>query len=180
MTTPLNVVRPAGIRRGRTLRASLAAVLAGVALAVAGCEEAVAPLPREGVPDALRFSMSGYGMGSSGVELRGDTVVYRRVPWDGDGPPTVDSVRVVPTAEAWRAFWDAVDEAGVRRWRLRYTSDAIDGVGWTLSLEAEGRRVLSSGSNAFPDRRGRQIVDGPTPDFDAFADAVGALVGRDF
>lgn len=180
MTTPLNVIRPTGIRRGWILRTSIAAVLSVVALAMAGCEEAVAPLPREGVPDVLRFSMAGYGMGSSGVELRGDTVVYRRVPWDGDEPTTVDSVRVVPTAEAWRAFWDAVDEAGVRRWRLRYLSEAVDGVGWMLSLEAEGRRVLSSGSNAFPDRQGRQIVDGPTPDFDAFADAVGALVGRDF
>lgn len=180
MTMPWIVHRSAGIRRGWVLRTSMVAALAGAGLAAAGCEDTVAPLPREGVPDALRFSLSGYGMGSAGVELRGDTVVYRRVPWDGGNPPTVDSVRVVPTAEAWRAFWDAADEAGVRRWRLRYTSDAIDGVGWTLSLDADGRRILSSGVNAFPDRDGRQITDGPTPDFDAFADAVGALVGRDF
>ena len=180
MITPLSIVRPAGNRRGWFLRTAIAAAFAVVALAVAGCEDAVAPLPREGVPDVLRFSIAGFGTGSREVELRGDTVVYRRVPWDGDETPAVDSVRVVPTAEAWRAFWEAVDDAGVRRWRLRYLSGAIDGVGWTLSLEAGGRRILSSGSNAFPDREGRQIVDGPTPDFDAFADAVGALVGRDF
>lgn len=180
MTTPLNTLHPAGIRRGWLLRTSIAAVLAVAALAVAGCEDAVAPLPRDGVPDVLRFSMTGYGTGSAGVELRGDTVVYQRVPWNGDAPVAADSVRVVPTAEAWRAFWDAADEAGVRRWRLRYASDAIDGVGWNLSLEVDGRRILSSGVNAFPDREGDRIVDGPTPDFDAFADAVGALVGRDF
>jgi hypothetical protein len=160
-------------------RAALAAALAGAALALTACSDALEPLPREGVPDAFEFSRGGYGTGSRGVEVRGDTVVFRRVPWEGDVPFTVDSVRVVPTAEAWRAFWDAVGEAGVHRWRSRYAADVIDGAGWSLRIVAGGREIESHGSNAYPDRLGREHEVDSTPDFEAFADAVGALVGRD-
>jgi hypothetical protein len=155
-------------------RAPLAA-----ALAVAACSDVFSPLPREGVPDAFEFSRGAYGSGSHGVEVRGDTVVYRRVPWEGDEPFTIDSVRVVPTAEAWRAFWDAADEAGVRRWRRQYTANVIDGAGYSLRIVADGREIESHGSNAYPDRLGREHEVDSTPDFEAFADAVGALVGRD-
>ncbi|HEX6909190.1 MAG TPA: hypothetical protein VF142_02295 [Longimicrobium sp.] len=167
--------------RARRVRTSVAAALAAVALAAAACEgDAMGPLPREGAPDALRFSIGGFAVDVREIELRGDTVVYRRTSWGGPGE-TVDSVRVVPTADAWRAFWEAADDAGVRRWRTRYLAeDVVDGSGWTLSLVADGLQLHSAGSNAYPDHRGREHELEPTPAFEGFVAGAGALIGRGF
>lgn len=177
MRTPSAAPHP--IRRGlRRLLSS--AALAGLVLAGACEGDAFGPLPREGAPDALRFSIGGFATDSREIEVRGDTVVYRRTSWDGRAPG-VDSVRVVPTADAWRAFWDAADDAGVRRWRARYLAEGVvDGAGWTLSLVVDGRELHSVGSNAYPDHRGREHELEITPAFEAFVAGVGALTGSGF
>ncbi len=158
----------------------LVAALAGIPLAALGCDDPMLALPREGAPEELRFSYGAYGGPSLAVELRKDTVVLRRGAWpDGNTPPAIDSVRVVPTADEWRGFWDAVEEAGVERWRRRYRAENIaDGVGWQLRLRADGGTLESGGSNAYPDRSGREHKGEQTPEFLAFMDALGDLVGR--
>ena len=164
----LGPARPGGPVRAFT-------VLVGVALALAACDDATGPLPRTGVPDGLEFSIGGFSVGASTVELRGDTVVLRR--WR---PGAVnDSVRAVPTPDSWRAFWSATERAGVQRWRARYAAEGIvDGVGWSVRISAGGRLVESSGNNAYPDRFGRKHEIGMTDDFRAFLTAVGELVGH--
>jgi hypothetical protein len=105
-------------------------------------------------------------------------VVYRRASWGGSGV-TVDSVRVVPTADQWRAFWAAADDAGVGRWRRRYVAEGVvDGSGWGLRLRAGGENILSEGSNAYPDRNGDEQENRVTDAFLTFLDGLGDLVGE--
>jgi len=158
----------------------LLAALAGISIAAAACEDSpVVPLPVEGAPDALEFSVSAFeGPGSRVVQMRGDTVVFRRITTQG-AKVSIDSVRVVPTADDWRRFWAAAEEAGVRSWRLHYRAEGIvDGLGWGLRLEADGETIESEGSNAFPDRSGGEHENQVTDAFRVFTDALGDLVGE--
>lgn len=164
-------------------RGWLAALTAvGAALALAACRDGTAPvrpaLP-EGAPDELRFSMGGFGVTSTVVELRDDTLVVWGTPWDWTAGMSVDTARVVPTTEAWRAFWAAAERAGMRQWRPQYRADGVvDGVGWGVRVVADGRLIQSSGSNAFPDRYGREHELAMTDDFRAFLAALEELLGR--
>jgi hypothetical protein len=159
-------------RRGGSV--SVATAVLGVALALAACDDATGPLAEEGAPDDLEFSIGGFSVGESTVELRGDTVVLRRT-----RPEVIDSVRAVPTPDSWRAFWSATERAGLRRWRARYAAEGIvDGVGWSVRIAAGGRLVESSGNNAYPDRFGREHELDMTDDFQAFLTAVSELVGH--
>lgn len=161
------------------LRARVArlAAFCAAAAAVASCGDAT--LPRGGAPDELEFHMGGFAATSISVELRGDKVVLYQVPWDTRPGTPVDSVVAVPSAEAWAAFWDVVADAGVTRWRRRYVAEGIvDGAGWTLRLAANGRVIESQGSNAYPDRAGREHEGESTPEFRAFRDAVLQLAGH--
>jgi len=148
------------------------------ALTLAACTDLAGPLPRAGVPDELEFSMGGYYGPSASVELRGDTVVLQRVPWELTSPAQIDSVVTVPSAQAWADFWTTVDEIGVNFWRRSYVAENIaDGLGWSLRVSADGRTVESYGSNAYPDSRGAEHEGDMTPEFRAFKAAVEELAG---
>lgn len=151
-----------------------------VTLVFAGCGDATGPLPRDGAPDELRFSFGGYGMGGTTVQLEGDAVVSWYVPWGWMPGTPIDSTRTVPTAQAWSAFWQAAERAGVSRWRERYVAEGVvDGAGYSLRIVADGRVLESAGSNAYPDRLGREHEMDFTDAFSEFMDAVGVLAGRD-
>lgn len=172
------MLKAGAARRGSRAAFSRAAFLLAAALALAGCGDSVSPLPGAGAPDTLHFSFGGFGVGQSTVELRGETVILRRSRWGNDPRVVTDSVRVVPSAEAWRAFWAGTERAGVHRWRSRYVvDDVVDGTGWSLRIVVGGRRVESTGSNAFPDRFGRRHELGMTDDFLGFVTALDELVG---
>lgn len=163
------------MRRTAALLTRRATALWGAALVIAACGDPVAPLPREGAPDELEFSFAEFAIAVTTWELRGDTVVFRHTPW-GAGSAS-DSARAVPTADAWRAFWTAADEAGVSRWRERYAAEGVvDGNGWSLRLVAGSARLESEGSNAYPDRRGRESELEVTDAFRAFRSALEDLV----
>lgn len=156
-------------------------LLVPVVLAAAlltSCDDPTGPLPREGAPQVLEYSVGGFGTGTAGVELRGDTVLLVRRPWDSRPGTRTDSIRAVPSPEAWRAFWKAAADAGVRRWLPRYVAkDVADGSGWALRIVARGAKISSSGSNAYPDRFGRgHLLDAPS-EFMAFEKAIEALAG---
>ena len=159
------------ISRGR------AGLLATLVLA-ASCVDITAPLQREGRPIALEFSIGGFFAASRQLELRGDTVVERRhqAGWLPGGQ--VDSVRVVPSADAWRVFWDAANEAGVQKWRPEYNAEQVlDGEGWSIRVVGSGREINSWGSNAYPDRNGREHELDRPDEFQRFINALNALVG---
>ena len=159
-------------------RARVAAALAGAALTLAACGDPTGPLPREGAPDALEFLIGGFASDTRIVRLRGDTVLLWRTPWS-ESRAAVDTVRAVPTPEAWRAFWAAAERAGVRRWRRRYVAEGVlDGTGWSLRIVAGDRIFESGGGNAYPDRLGGEHELQMTSAFRAFLAALGDLVGR--
>jgi hypothetical protein len=168
----------ASIKPPRTRRLGVViAALASVLIAFAACDNPLAALPEEGVPDVLEYSSGGFGADSRSVELRGDTVVYRRTPW-GHSVPSIVTARV-PTADEWRRFWAAAEKAGVGRWRRRYVAEnVVDGSGWGLRLQAGGETIVSEGSNAYPDRSGREHENEVTDAFFEFVDALGDLAGQ--
>jgi hypothetical protein len=164
-------------------RGWLAALTAlAAALTLAACSDSTTPalaLPSEGAPDELRFSVGGFARTSSAVESRGDTLIVWGRPWDWTAGVSVDTARVVPTMEDWRAFWAAAERAGVHRWRPQYMAEGVvDGVGWDVRILADGQLIQSSGSNAFPDRDGREHELEMTEDFQTFLAAFEELVGR--
>ena len=123
--------------------------------------------------------MGGFGVTRTDVELRVDTVLLWQRPWDWRPDQPLDTLRAVPTAEAWRDFWTAMDRSGVHRWRRRYTAEGVlDGSGWSLRIAAGGQVVESHGSNAYPDRFGAEHELKLTDDFRAFLTALGELVGQ--
>lgn len=164
-------------RRRGYAAARFAAVVVTV-LTVAGCSDSIGPLPSEGAPDDLQFQTSGYGVESRTLQMRGDTVLTWRRPWDWRPGMAIDTVRVVPSAQAWASFWDAAGNAGVRGWRRNYKQDnVVDGSGWSLRIVTDEGTLQSQGSNAFPDARGRERYEMPD-EFRAFVEAMGDLVGQ--
>jgi hypothetical protein len=152
-------------------------LLATLAFAAA-CIDATSPLQHEGRPAVLEFSIDGYGAPSRQLELRGDTLVARKRPfiWVPNAP--TDSVRVVPTAEQWRAFWAAADEAGVQRWHTEYNAEQIqDGEGWIIRIASGGREINSWGSNAYPDRNGHEHEGVRTAEWNVFKTSLNTLAG---
>lgn len=153
------------------------AALFVLALAAA-CIEPTSPLQREGRPTILEFSTGGFGVPSRQLELRGDTVIARKRPYFLAANSPYDSVRVVPSAEEWRAFWAAADAAGVQKWRTAYNAEGVvDGDGWSIRIATGAREVSSSGSNAYPDRDGDEHELDQPPEWTAFLAALDRLAG---
>jgi hypothetical protein len=163
----------------RPRSAPRAAALALAALI--GCEDATAPLPTDGVPDALWVSFHGYGFGAHEVRLRGDTLTIVRRQFF-DPRVGVDSTNVVRDAAAWRAFWAAARAARVEDWPTRCTDARIaDGGGFELRIVAGGHTWEASGVNAYPAPNGRCTGSADrSPEYTAMMDAVTVLIGRRF
>lgn len=153
-----------------------------VAATLAACGDATAPLPAEGAPDELAFDVTALEGGTSTrVQLEGAAVVVTRTQWTHEKGLRTQRVRAVPAAEDWTAFWAAVEQAGVRQWTGDYFAEGMaDGVGWSLRLAGGGQVLESHGTNAYPDREGREHHIHQTADFRAFLDALGTLTGSEF
>lgn len=91
--------------------------------------------------------------------------------------PKVRSKIITPTAAQWRQFWRSMDEIGLWKWQAEYPNPLVmDGCGWSLDVAVAGKRVKSSGHNAYPNRRGMQL-DSASEDFEKYMNAVEALLG---
>lgn len=146
-------------------------LFAGLAFGI-GCGDLTAPLPREGAPDELQFSINTVFVGATTWELRGDTLVYGVVEF---GVPVTD-VRSIPSAEAWREFWLEIERIGVQQWRSRYVAENIaDGEGWHTRIRAGNSVIESTGGNAYPDERGREQERIRTAAFEAYIAAFRKL-----
>lgn len=153
--------------------------IGALTLAVAACTDVTAPLPREGAPETLSFSRESWGTPGLSWTMRGDTVVFERVEAGMDGSPERYVVRVVPTPEAWRAFWSAAENAGVPRWRGFYEDESwADGESWAFVLETPRDRIEARGYQAYPDARGRKHKGVRTEAFSSLLSALYALVGE--
>lgn len=160
--------------KGRAFRTGVACVLA----AAAGCfgVPTAAEFPDDGPPSTFEVVYGGFGFGSHDVTLRGDTlVVVRRVDFRPDSTTTS---RVIPTRDAWGAFWRAADAAGVRSWpRECLNRDVVDGGGFSLRITWPGGRVEASGGNSYPQHGGCNRSPEWSPEYKAFNAAVAQLIG---
>lgn len=148
--------------------------VAALALAAA-CGDATAPLPRDHAPTALHYSSGGFVGYSDDVVVVGDTVVWTRSEAISSRAPAM--TRRVPTADEWRAFWNAVRAAGVTRWPARCeNADVADGGGFVFELAWDGERRTGSYSNAYPTRLGACSASSAA-DAGAFRTAVLGLAG---
>ena len=158
------------------MRRPLAILLAAALLG--GCsDDPTSPLPRAGAPRKLEFAIGGYGAPSRTITAEGDSVVFT---WHDWGAMETDTIVAHPTDAQWRDFWAAARDAGVERWRRSYVAEGVvDGTGWGLVLLYDDREIVSQGSNAWPDRFGREHELEMTPEFRAVVDAMGMLAGRE-
>lgn len=145
------------------------------AAAMLACSDSLLPLPEDGPPAEMRFSTGGFAASSYRLEVHGDSVLAWLYDWST--PAAVDSARAVPTPAQWTAFWEAARESGVPRWRRYVQEGVVDGGGFSLRIEHDGRVLEASGSNAWPDERGREHHE-PTEAYQRFREALDQLVGR--
>ena len=74
--------------------------------------------------------------------------------------------KVNPSPHAWREFFKTLDQIDIWRWKSRYENPGImDGSSWKVTIELENRKLVSSGSNNFPDN------------FDILSESVRKLLG---
>ena len=174
MSAPMSYAR---FRFSRSARITLGCL--ALIASTATCDDPTAPLPREGPPDELSFVFGGFAIEGVTLKLQGTTVLMWRQSWDPRPGEAIDTLRVTPSAELWRDFWSAADAAGLQRWRARYSAEGIvDGNGWRLRLVAGAFALESTGSNAYPDRLGREHEGEMTAEFRALRTALGNLVGE--
>jgi hypothetical protein len=137
-------------------RLPFAAALAASFASAGACGNATGPaaaLPQAGAPRALAYSGGDFGGALTSVRMAGDTVVLVRRPFFAPADSAVR--RRVPSAEEWRAFWEAADAAGVGRWPAACADPSVaDGGGFAFELAWAGGRRAGTYSNAYPTREG--------------------------
>jgi hypothetical protein len=123
-------------------------------------------------PEKLVASIGNGRQGYYSVEGDGERLVWRF----GRGE-AIDEHEVTPASEDWVRFWEALDRAGIWRWKENYVTEGVsDGTHWHLAAEHEGKNVESSGDNGYPESPGPD----PSKAFTTFCRAVSTLSGREF
>jgi hypothetical protein len=153
------------------------AAITCAALLISACGDTTAPVPAANAPRELAYDMNALeGAGSTSERMDVGAVVVTNY----DGRRT-RRVRAVPTAAQWDAFWAAAEQAGVRQWTGDYNAEGfVDGSAWSLRLAGNGVDVSAHGTNAYPDREGREHEIHRPADFTAFLAALSTLTGWDF
>ena len=97
------------------------------------------------------------------VYWNGEKLVWQRTSAAGD---VLEEAELSPSAEAWSAFWNALDELGVWGWETYYEPEypTCGGTQWAVWIEHAGRKLKASGRDAWP------------PNFDGYLTAVRNLV----
>lgn len=131
------------------------------------CLENEAPKPREMIPRLFEAYIGGWGGPSYRVNCIDGTLQYTSM-----GNPQ-ENAAIVPSPESWNKFWVSLDSINVWIWQERYDNpDICDGTHWEIKIEIGNRRVVSSGSNAYPPKGSSS----ESRNFKAFCKAVSALV----
>jgi len=97
----------------------------------------------------FRLSIGGYFGSSYSLELKSQDITYETF---GDGYELENSEIIRPTLAQLEQFLKKIKEIGIWEWKKRYSNPHIlDGTSWSVSIEYEGKRFKSSGSNAYPE-----------------------------
>jgi hypothetical protein len=106
-------------------------------------------------PSVFRFGIGGYTGDSFEVSWNGEALVYRSFT---TGFEPLETVEVRPRAQKWRLFWRWLDQNDLWSWPevCENESPLIDGTSWSVEIEADDKRLASSGSNAYPGTSGTE------------------------
>jgi hypothetical protein len=85
---------------------------------------------------------------------------------------------VTPTEAEWKAFQAALDAMNVWNWKSNYDAPNIDdGTQWEVAMKFGGKKIVSRGSNAYPDGKGGVETGGKSKAFTEFLGAISTLLG---
>jgi hypothetical protein len=102
-------------------------------------------------PLELAVSVGGFLRTSYSVSLREGTLSCTVV----QAAKVVGEVQGEPSEAEWAAFRDGLDTIDVWRWRSDYTDmTVLDGTQWSVSVIYADKKLVSSGSNSYPDESG--------------------------
>ena len=120
------------------------------------------------------FEIGGYNGTCHQVEFKAGKLEYRLAKGAYMWEP---AIILQPDSGAWKRFWEAVEIAGVWKWKKSYENiDVLDGTQWSLKLKYQGRSLTAEGSNAYP---GHGEPEFPaTCEFGQFIKALQQLTGK--
>jgi hypothetical protein len=130
-------------------------------------------------PLTLEFSIGGFFAENHRVKLENGQLMYQYcdapLSWD-----QIDAKQILPTVEQWIDFKKALNSINAWEWAPKYfTPDVCDGTQWELKINYGNKRINSYGSNAYPGTKDDDMIFNlsRTPEFTAFVDALGLLLG---
>jgi hypothetical protein len=128
-----------------------------------------------GIPSQFRARIGGYMGAIYRVELRGNSLRYTYWLTGVKHQP----ITITPTAEQWREFRAALEQAKVWRWKATYASPGIvDGTQWSLELKYADRSITTKGDNNYPgDSADAESHGNPGHLFRLYTDAMNKLLG---
>jgi len=124
-------------------------------------------------PSHFSIFVGGYTGESFGVRYESGKLLYEHF---GYGFKPVETVELEPTDKAWQQFWTTLHDINVWKWKDRYETPGIcDGTNWSVEIDVGGKKLRSTGSNAYPD--GQEETESSSV-FDQFYQAVSILVDK--
>ncbi|HMK53683.1 MAG TPA: hypothetical protein VK444_02790 [Methanobacteriaceae archaeon] len=78
------------------------------------------------------------------VGLKGQTLIYL------PGTYEAKEKMINPIKSKWKNFWDEVEDLGLWDWEQEYHLCCLDGTGWKIKIEYNGKEVDSVGQNHYP------------------------------
>jgi hypothetical protein len=130
-------------------------------------------------PLTLEFSIGGFFNGSLYVKLINGQLMYyhSHAPLPCD---QADAKAILPTVEQWIDFNKVLNSINAWEWDSSYNDFEVnDGTQWELKINYGNKRIKSYGSNAYPGTKDDDINlnCSSTPEFNAFVDELGLLLG---
>jgi len=132
-------------------------------------------------PTQLLVHIGGFGGPNYSVELKGDTVIYQAT---GAGISREKNVSIHPDQATWSRFLKEINEAKLYRWSKDYPNHGVmDGTQWSITMEIDGRKIYSRGSNNYPTDGNEAKPTNSAENsrsFNLFCEAISHLVGQEF
>jgi len=128
--------------------------------------------PRAVIPRVFEVYIGGFFGPSYRISLVDGNLRYT------NRADSMDDAVIGPSTEAWVQFWATLDRIHAWEWQKSYDDlDVCDGTQWEITIKVGSRRLVSSGSNAYPPKGSSN----ESRNFKSFCKAVSALVeGRAF
>ena len=97
------------------------------------------------------------------------------LPWD-----QADAKEILPTVQQWIDFKTVLNSINAWAWDPDYfTPEVYDGTQWELKINYGNKKIKTYGDNAYPGTKDDDMIFNlsRTPEFTAFVDALGLLLG---